>query len=113
MARKDPRLERLIDSIWEQDCETEEDVAMGLGYAIQEHVRFPFPGRVIGEEVTVVGVEESDGLDVMAICEREGRKYRVRLQDVEVKGRPTGLQWVEAYKQFRQRDDSRQIGLIR
>ena len=45
MARKDPKLERLIDSIAEQDCDTEEDVAMGLCYAIQEHVRFPSPGR--------------------------------------------------------------------
>lgn len=38
MPRKDPKLERLIDAIAEQDCDTEEDVAMGLCYAIQENV---------------------------------------------------------------------------
>lgn len=104
MARKSPKLERLIDSIAEQDCDTEEDVAMGLCYAIQENVRFPIPGKVIGEKVSVVGVEESHGLEVIALCERKGRKYRVRLQDIELKGRPKGLQWIEAYKQFRGKD---------
>ena len=113
MARKDPRLERLIDSIAEQDCDTEEDVAMGLCYAIQEHVRFPIPGKVIGEEVTVLGVEESHGLEVIALCERNRRKYRVRLQDIELTKRPKGLQWIEAYKQFRGRDGLPPTRLIR
>jgi hypothetical protein len=113
MARKDARLERLIDSIAEQDCDTEEDVAMGLGYAIQEHVRFPIRGKVIGEEVTVVGVEESQGLEVIAICERNGRKYRVRLQDIELTQRVAGRQWIDAYRQFRGRDGLPSTGLIR
>ena len=113
MARKDPKLEHLIDSIAEQDCESEEDVAMGLCYAIQEHVRFPIPGKVVGEEVSVLRVEESDGLEVMAICERNGRKYRVRLQDIEFPKRPTGGQWIDAYRQFRGREGSPPNRLIR
>ena len=113
MPRKDPELERLIDSIAEQDCDTEEDVAMGLCYAIQENVRFPLSGKVIGEPVTVLSVEESNGLDVLAVCERNGRKYRVRLQDIELTKRPAGAQWIEAYCQFRGRDGSPQTGLIR
>ncbi len=113
MARKDPELERLIESIAEQDCETDEDVAMGLGYAIQEHVRFPISGRVVGEDVSVLEVEESDGLDVMAICERNGRRYRVRLQDIELTKRPVGAQWIEAYRQFRGREGRSPTGLIR
>jgi hypothetical protein len=104
MARKDPTLERLIDSIAEQDCDTEEDVAMGLGYAIREHVRFPIDGKIIGEWVTVLGVEEgASGADVMALCERKGRMYRVRLQEVELPRRFAGREWIDAYKQFRSR----------
>ncbi len=113
MPRKDPELERLIDAIAEQDCDTEEDVAMGLCYAIQEHVRFPIPGKVIGEEVTVLEVEESGGLEVLAICERNGRSYRVRLQDIELTKRVAGSQWIDAYRQFRGRDGLPQTGLIR
>jgi hypothetical protein len=104
MPRKDPELERMIDSIAEQDCDTEEDVAMGLCYAIQEHVRFPFEGKVIGEEVTVTGVEESHGLEVIALCERKGRNYRIRLQDIQLTKRPKGVEWIDAYRQFRGRD---------
>ena len=113
MTRNDPKLERLIDSIAEQDCDSDEDVAMGLCYAIQEHVRFPLDERVIGEPVTVLKVEESDGLDVLAICERNGKRYRVRLQEVELVKRPTGARWIEAYRQFRRRDGSPQTGLVR
>jgi hypothetical protein len=80
MSRKDPDLERLIDSIAEQDCDSEEDVAMRLCYAIQEQVKFPLDGRVIGEPVKVLKVEESNGLDLLAVCERNGKRYRVRLQ---------------------------------
>jgi hypothetical protein len=104
MARKDPKLERLIDSIAEQDCDTEEDVAMGLCYAIQENVQFPIDGKVIGEWVTVLGVEEAaSGSDVMALCERKGRMHRVRFQDVELPRTFPGRQWIDAYKQFRTR----------
>lgn len=101
MARKDPKLERLIDSIAEQECETAEDIAMGLCHAIQEHVQFPISGKVIGEWVTVMGVEEGPELDVVAVCERKGRMHKVRLQDVEMKGREKGREWIEAYKLFR------------
>jgi hypothetical protein len=113
MVRKDPKLERLIDSIAEQDCDSEEDVAMGLCYAIQEHVRFPMPGKVVGEEVTVLGVEESHGPEVIALCVRNRRKYRVRLQDIELPRRFAGRQWIDAYRQFRGRDGLPPTGLIR
>ncbi|MGI0054673.1 MAG: hypothetical protein ACREB9_03775 [Thermoplasmata archaeon] len=104
MARRDPKLEELIQEVAEQDCDTPEDVAMGLCYAIQEHVRFPLPGKVIGEEVTVLGVDEGEGVDVMAICERKGRTYRMRLVDVQLTTRPEGIEWIEAYGQFRREE---------
>lgn len=101
MVRKDPKLQRLIDSIADQDCDTEEDVAMGLGYAIKENVRFPFLAKVIGEDVTVLGVQEPKGLELFAVCERKGRRFQLRLQDIELRVRPKGFRWVEAYQQFR------------
>jgi hypothetical protein len=113
MPRADPKLEKMIDSIAEQDCDSEEDVAMGLCYAIQEHVRFPFPGKVVGEVVSVEGVEESHGLEVIALCTRNGRRYRVRLQDIEIKAKPDGAEWIAAYRQFRGRDGSLETGRVR
>ena len=102
MPRANPKLEKLIEKA-SVDTDSIADVAMGLCYGIQEHVRFPIRGRAMGEEVSVVGVEESDGLDVIAICERKGRKYRARLQDVRLQERPKGAEWLDAYELFRRR----------
>ncbi len=100
MPRRDPKLERLIDEA-SVDTDSIDDVAMGLCYGIQEHVRFPFPGKVVGEEVSIVGVEEGQGVDVVAICERKGRRYRVRLDDVTFTARPKGVEWIDAYRYFK------------
>ena len=97
--RPDPKLDKLIEEA-AVDCDSEEDVAMSLCYAMQEHVKFPFPGKVIGEEVTVEGVEEGEGTEVVALCQRKGRTYRVRLDDVRIRDRPKGTEWMEAYFQF-------------
>lgn len=102
MPRSDPNLEKLIDQA-SVDTDTIDDVAMGLCYGIQEHVKFPVPGRVVGEDVSVVGVEEGEGVDVVAICERKGRKYRVRLDDVTISVRPKGIEWLDAYRLFKKR----------
>ncbi len=101
MARHgDPKLEKLIDEA-AVDCDSESDVAMSLCYAMQEHVKFPFPGKVVGEEVVVEGVEEGEGTEVVALCQRKGRTYRIRLDDVRVRERPQGAEWLDAYLQFR------------
>jgi hypothetical protein len=98
--RRDSRLEKLIDQA-AVDTDDEAGVAMGLCYAMQEHVKFPFPGKVVGEEVTVEGVEEGEGTEVVALCRRKGRTYRVRLDDVRIKERPRGAEWFDAYLKFR------------
>lgn len=98
--RPDPKLEKMIAEA-AIDCDNEEQVAMGLCYLIQEHVKFPFAGKVVGEEVTVEGVEEGEGTEVVALCQRKGRTYRVRLDDVRIRDRPKGAEWFDAYFQFR------------
>lgn len=76
--RRESTLDELIESA-SVDCDSESDVAMGLCYAMQEHVSFPFTGTVIGEQVSIEGVEEGEGPEVIALCKRKGRRYRVRL----------------------------------
>lgn len=100
--RRDLRLNELIESV-SVDSDSESDVAMGLCYAMQEHVSFPFVGTVIGEEVIVEGVEEGEGAEVVALCKRKGRKYHLRLDDVHIENPPKGSEWIDAYRQFRGR----------
>ena len=96
----DSKLERLIEQA-AVDCDSDEDVAMGLCYAMQEHTSFPFRGKVIGEEVLVLRVAEGKGTEVMAVCSRRGRQYRVRLDDIKLKKQPKGAEWIDAYLLFR------------
>ncbi len=98
--RDDPKLEKLIEQV-SVDCDSEADVAMGLCYAMQEHLKFPFSGTVVGEEVVVNGVEEGEGTEIVGLCQRKGRTYRVRLDDITVRRRPKGAEWIDAYYQFR------------
>lgn len=74
---------------------------MGLCYAMREHVRFPFRGKVVGEEVIAEEVEKGEETEVAALCHQKGRTPRVRLDDVRVRDRPKGAEWMEAYFQFR------------
>ncbi len=98
-GRNNAKLERLIGEAT-MDCDSPEDAAMGFCYAIQEHVEFPFAGKVVGEEVQVVDIKEGPGIDIEAICERKARRYRVRLVDVKIERRPRGAEWIDAYLQF-------------
>ncbi len=100
--RRNPKLERMIDEV-SVDCDSEADVAMGLCYAMQEHLEFPFSGKVVGEEVTVEGVTEGEGTEVVGLCRRKGRVYRVHLDDITIFRRPKGAEWIDAYFQFRGR----------
>lgn len=101
MARRDnPKLEKMIEEV-SVDCDTEDDVAMGLCYAMQEHLKFPFTGTLVGEEVVVEGVEEGEGSEIVGLCRRRGRTYRVRLDDITIQRRPKGAEWIDAYFQFR------------
>lgn len=101
MARhRDPTLEKMIDEV-SVVCDSEAGVAMGLCYAMQEHLEFPFWGRGVGEEVVVEGVMKGEEAEVVALCRLKGRVYRVRLDDITISRRPNGAEWIDAYFQFR------------
>ena len=52
--------------------------------AFRQEVRFPFPARVVGTSIDVVGIEFSGDprQGLIAVCEREGERYRVGLADL-------------------------------
>lgn len=77
---------------------------VGLFHTIEQELEFPFPGRVIGENVSVVGVEWPDkhefGIDL--ICERKGEQHRVEACSVELlEPLPEGHLFLAAYLQWR------------
>ena len=103
-SKKDlKRLEALIDEAT-IDCYGEEEQHAGLLTMIKEKVECPFQAKVIGEKVVVTGFEWPEaGYGLFAVCERDGREYRVDLNSLEfTRPRPEGYEWIEAYILWRE-----------
>lgn len=82
------------------DCWGQEEQQTGLLTMIEDQVVCPFRAKVIGEEVTVLGFEQTEhGCGLLAVCERQGKKHRVDLNSLEwVKPLPAGFEWIEAFQ---------------
>lgn len=71
-----------------------------LYYTLKDQLAFPFPARVLGETVSVVGIEwpETDEFGIDLICERNGEQHRVEARSVELlKPLPDGHLFLAAY----------------
>jgi len=93
------RLRRLIEEGL-VDCYGEDEQHGAFLVMLEEHVACPFKARIVGEEVEVLGFDWNDtGREIMAVCRRKGRRYRVGVTALEWTGRPpTGAVWFDAYR---------------
>ncbi len=95
----DEELEELIEEAT-VDCHDESECLSGFAVMIEDNLEFPFVAKVIGEEVTVTGVtEEKD--NILAECERKGKKYNIDILDIEFTSMIKGSEWVDAYKKWK------------
>jgi len=62
VVRRDPPLEKVLGEVDPQDCETREDIAMGLCYALQEPIRLPPPRGSSGMKWRSWGWTKARGL---------------------------------------------------
>jgi hypothetical protein len=104
--KSDKDRERLLLLIDEAtiDCYGEEEQHTGILTMIEDNVECPFQAKVIGEKVVVTGFEwPKAGYGLFAVCERNGRKYRVEVNSLEyTKPLPVGFEWIEAYFAWRE-----------
>lgn len=100
--RTDPKQRRFSRLIEEAtvDCYDEWEQATGFLTMIQDHLSCPVTARVVGEPVEVVDFDTGDGgLDVVALCKRHGKSYKVGVTSLEWDGKPPkGAEWIEAYR---------------
>ena len=68
------------------DAYNDSEQHSGLLSVIEEELAFPFPARVLGEVVSVVGMEwpESDEFGLDLVCERNGERHRIEARSVEL-----------------------------
>jgi hypothetical protein len=82
------------------DCHDQHEQHSGLLTVIQDELAFPFPAVVLGERVSVVGMEwpEADEFGLDLVCERNGKQHRVEARSVDlVKPFPDGHLFFAAY----------------
>jgi len=82
------------------DCYNDSEQHTGLLTMIEQELAFPFPARVLGETVSVVGMEwpEDDEFGLDLVCERNGERHRIEARSVELlEPLPKGHLFLAAY----------------
>lgn len=88
------------------DANGEDEQHTGLLTAIGDELAFPFPARVLGEVLSVVGMEwpERDEFGLDLVCERNGVGHRIEARSVELlEPLPEGHLFLAAYLDWKRR----------
>lgn len=88
------------------DAYGEDEQHSALLTAIEDELAFPFPAQVLGENVSVVGMEwpEGDGFGLDLVCERSGQRHRIEARSVELlEPLPDGHVFLAAYLDWKRR----------
>lgn len=99
--RPDPDLDNLIDEIT-VDCHDEYEQLSGFENAFDEDANFPCPATVVGETIEVLSVAaDDDRRELIATCQRNGKRYEIALLDVTVDSDPATSRLLAAYRRWR------------
>lgn len=94
---------RQLDALIEEitvDCHDEDEQLSAFDNAFEE-AALPCPGAVIGVEVDVLSVGLLRGRrELIARCERAGRRYEVALLDVVIDADPVTARLLAAYRHW-------------
>ena len=95
------RLAALIEEAM-VDCYGEDEQFWGLFYTLDEQLCFPLQAMVLGEAVTVVGLDgERSGLrrGIIARVRKGGWEYTAALAELDfVESDPVSAEWLGAYR---------------
>lgn len=98
--KPDADLDSLIDEIT-VDAYNESEKLTAFETAFDEVAKFPCPGSAIGEAVEVLSLTADDDRgELVATCRRAGRRYKVALQDIELRSDPATMRLFAAYRRW-------------
>ncbi len=93
-------LDALIEEVT-VDAYNESEQLTAFETAFDEVVNFPCQGAVIGEEVEVLSLSADDSRgELVATCRRAGRRYKVALQEIDLRSDPATSRLFAAYKRW-------------
>jgi hypothetical protein len=83
------------------DCYNDEEQATGFLTKIEDNLALPFATRLLGVEVSVVGVDLDDDIVIKALCKHGRKRQRIPLTDLPLPSpAPAGAEWVAAYRHW-------------
>jgi hypothetical protein len=83
------------------DAHDEDEQLMGFENAFDEDAGFPCRGTLIGEQIEVLHVSRADNRnELIATCQRGGRRYEVALVDVDLNPDPATTRLLAAYRRW-------------
>jgi hypothetical protein len=93
-------LDNLIDEIT-VDCHGEYEQLTGFENAFDKDANFPCPATVVGETIEVLSVAANDDRrELIATCQRSGKRYEIALLDVTIDGDPPTSRLLAAYRRW-------------
>jgi len=102
------RLEALLEEAT-VDCYNDDEAFWGMFYTLEEKISFPLQARVLGETVSLVGLDDHrSGLrrGIMARVRKGDQEYTVALSELEVLDPdPVSAEWLAAYRYWLGEED--------
>lgn len=81
------------------DCYNNDEAMAGFACIIEDRLKMPFPAKVLGVDVTVIGVDQDEGGHVVALCRRGRNTQRISILDLPLPSPPPeGSEWIKAYR---------------
>lgn len=82
------------------DCYDEYECLAGFSSFLKDKRSFPFPVRVVGEKVKVIGLDFEDE-QIKVVCLKQGKKYKINILDIEYNPkRIKNYQYIEAFRKW-------------
>lgn len=83
------------------DCYDEEEAAVGIFTMVEENLRLPFQTTVLGQEASVIEIEQGSRGAIYAVCKHKTARQRIPLEDLPLPSPlPKGAEWIEAYRHW-------------
>jgi hypothetical protein len=84
------------------DAYGESEQIGGWACMFKDHVAIPFETTVLGEATTVEAIEQRGDTRIVAICKRGRSRQAIDILELPLPSPPpTGAEWIEAYRHWR------------
>ena len=83
------------------DCYDEEEAAVGIFTMVEENLRLPFKTTILGQEASVIKIEQGSRGAIYAVCKHKTASQRIPLEDLPLPSPPPkGAEWIDAYQHW-------------